>query len=262
MIEQIQTTSKWKVALIGESGSGKTHLAGTAALHPDLAPVLFLDFEGGTDSVVHIVQQHPGSIQVEKIKSIDHLEEVFWKLQAGEDEYAKFNTIILDSATEMQSLDLTNIVQEAMKLPKHKHRTIDEVYLEDYGKSTKRLSRIFRNFRNLDKHVVFTCLVNFKTTESGHVMSADANLTGKLAKSFRGFMSYVWYIYTTYDSNSQSEKRYMLTENNGIMPCKTRGLAFNQMLKEKYQHMVPENSLNLAYLYEEYKRLQGGDNNE
>lgn len=257
-VGELVTDSKMKIMLIGDAGVGKTFLSGTAGAHKDLTPLLVLSLEGGLESITHM----PG-VYYEEIDSIAKLEEIWKSLndRGGEWDGIKYKSVAIDSASEMQTLDVDEIV--ASKAGKRsvgsgKSRSVDDVYLEDYGTSTRRLARIFRAFRNLNMHTIFTCLPKYTRSESGNaIMSIDPLLTPKLAGLFRGYMSYVWYIYISPDPKQpEVDKRWLMTESNGIIKCKTRGHGFNEYLRKTFKHIVPQEYMHLGWLYEKYVKSQ------
>ena len=244
--------TKLKVMFIGDAGAGKTFLAGTAGKHEVLGPILFLSLEGGLESVAHMQ-----GVYYEEITSMKKLEEVWQTLNDNDGVWdgIKFNSVAIDSATEMQTLDVDEIV--ASKMTRGGKRTKDEVYLEDYGISTRRLARIFRSFRNLNMHTFFTCLPKYTLSNSGNsVLSIDPLLTPKLAGLFRGYMSFVWYVYIAQDPNDNKDKRFLMTESNGIVKCKSRGHGFNQYLRKTFNHVIPQPYMDLGWIYDMYVENQ------
>jgi len=244
--------SKMKIMTVGDAGAGKTYLFGTAGKHPILGPLLVLSLEGGLESVAHMQ-----GIDYEDITSIKQLEDIYKALSTSGGMYLgkQYNSVAIDSATEMQTLDIDDIV--AGKIKRGGTRTIDEVYLEDYGTSTRRLSRIFRAFRNLDMHTFFTCLPKYTYSSSGNsVLSIDPLLTPKLAGLFRGYMSFVWYIYIAQDPKDNKDKRWLMTESNGVVKCKSRGHGFNTYLRKTFNHIIPQEYMDLGWIYDRFVEAQ------
>lgn len=90
-----QLPPQLNLLLYGESGVGKTMLAGSAAAVPRMSPVLLIDVEGGTLSLRH---SYP-DVDVVRVQTWDDMSRVFEGLVKGENDY---NTVILDSLTEIQ----------------------------------------------------------------------------------------------------------------------------------------------------------------
>src|SRR5690606_5953137 len=104
-----------KICIYGPQGAGKTTFAAMAQDHPDMKDVLFLDCEGGLMSVVS-----RGDIHYERIRNTGQLEEIFWKVANGDPEYQRFKTFVIDSVTELQAVNLEEVVSEAVEKEKRR----------------------------------------------------------------------------------------------------------------------------------------------
>lgn len=223
-IEQVDAHKPWIKALVyGDPGVGKTTFAATAQKHDAMSDVLFINIEGGMLSV-----RGTGVAATEKIKHTNQIEELFWKLKSDSD-FARYQTVVIDSGTELQTLNLSNIVEDSIAKKRTKGRSVDDIHLEDYGKSTAQLRRLFRNFRDLDKHVVVTALPkrvmpqNAGAQSTGEPTLVYPAFTEKLAFSVMGYMDFVWYLYTDKEGH-----RKLLTQEQGVYKAKTRGQVFAQ----------------------------------
>lgn len=223
----------------GPSGVGKTTLAGSAAAHPDLSPVLFLNIEGGLLSVVG----KPGVLAAD-IRSTADLEDAFWSLKKSLDDGKPIaRTVVIDSGTEAQTLSLEEAAVRAHK--KKPRADTDERYLEDYGRSTAQLSRIFRWFRDLPVHTVITALPKeIVAADSGVVRECMPSFTTKLGRSVMGFVDCVWYLGLT-----PGGKRAMVTVPQGVYVGKTRGARFAEALGP----VVRGDAIDLAKIYTTFK---------
>lgn len=215
-----------KLLLYGPPGVGKTTLAAT--LDPE--HTLFVNIEGGMLSVADTEAK-----TTKQLRTVDEVEEVFWALAHGNKEFDWVKVVVLDSGTELQTIDLEGIVAEARK--QNKNRKLEDIHIEDYGKSTARLKRVFRQFRDLPCHTVITCL-------SKTIMSEGKNkrpvaivpmLTDKLSQSLMGYMDYVWYLDVTPEG-----ERAIATQNTGLVKAKTRGNRFSKEIGK----LVREPNLN------------------
>src|SRR5690606_38509739 len=103
-------------------------------------------------------------IHYERIHSTEQLEEIFWKVANRDPEYQRFRTFVIDSVTELQAVNIEEVVSESIEKEKRRRRqqdidrSIDEPHLRDYGKSTARLRRILRWYKNLPVNVILTAL--------------------------------------------------------------------------------------------------------
>lgn len=240
------------ILVYGPQGAGKTFFAGTAQDHKAMKDVLVLSIEGGLMTLAS-----RGDIIAETIKSTAQLEEMFWKLTEIEKypEYANIKTVVIDSITELQTVNLEGIVRES--LGKRKDKTQDDVYQEDYGKSTTQLKRLLRYFRDLPLNVIYTALPKTVFSKSGEVVvSVEPMLTTKLSQSVMGYVDFVWYLYQqeVFDAEGKFERidRYMLTRDSGVYRAKTRGVKFSEALGGKVRNP------NLPGLYDLFIKSEGG----
>lgn len=236
---------RFNILIYGPPGIGKTHFAGTAQDHPAMANVLDLNIEGGTLTlasrgdiraidIVAIGSQLPPSVTLGPNQST--LEDEFWKLANRSDEYADIQTVIIDSGTECLTLSLEHIVSKALDKLKKDHRKTDRdqdsIYLEDYGKSTAQLKRLFRWFRDLDMNMIITALPQFvypKNTDPQKMAMVDPIavrplFTQKLGEAVMGYMDMVWYMY------QDETGRHILTQEHGVYKAKTRGMKFSSAI--------------------------------
>lgn len=216
-----------KLLVYGDPGIGKTTFAATGESHPQMKNTLFVNIEGGMLSIANT-----DADATEQLHNVDSVEEVFWNLAQKTKGWDHYQTVVVDSATELQTMDLEGIVKAAKK--KNKSRNLDDIYLEDYGKSTARLKRIFRQFRDLPMHVIVTCLTkrvmpaNAQNMTNPQPKATLPSLTDKLAMSLMGYMDFVWYMYIGEDN-----KRELLTRDKSHYKAKTRGARFSKALGER-----------------------------
>jgi hypothetical protein len=140
------------VLLYGPFGAGKTRLAGSAANHPELQDVLFIDIDQGLKTVVH----QPHLLRAKISKSIDVLD-VFKQLQNPNDALKdSVHTVVIDSVTAWKDDDINAIADREYKSPSTKkgRGSVDEIWMSDYKEMTARLTRLIANFRNTDKTLI------------------------------------------------------------------------------------------------------------
>lgn len=249
--------------LYGNPGVGKTSLAATAADHPDLAPVLFLNFEGGLVSVAHRTD-----IMAVDIRSIADLEAAFWKLQRGE--FPGVKTVVIDSITEMQTLSLETVsgVRVKRDIDKGKENVDpDMISLEDYGKSTAQLRRLMRWYRDLPLNLIVTALPKVVVIgqeklppELRQPSVIRPSLTDKLGESVMGYMDWCWYYFQREvpkigDGGKQiglETERVLVTRDRGVVRAKTRGHHFAASLGEAGTIINPS----LATVYQQFQDTQ------
>jgi phage nucleotide-binding protein len=207
------------ILLYSEPGDGKTTFAASGSDHPSMGPVLIISAEGG----LLAVSDDPNVHHV-KINSTEELEEVFWHLRKRDEGWESYKTVVLDTLTEIQTVNLAGITEAASKTQKAKDkgRTKDDIYLEDYGTSTAALKRLFRWFRDLPIHTVYCAWTKEKYRKDADPSIAtpilvQPSLTGKLLESTCGYMDFVWLIRQNADG-----KRQVLWQRKAPYYAKTR----------------------------------------
>lgn len=238
------------ILVYGNQGVGKTFLAGTAQDHPDMKDVLVLSIEGGLMTL-----GSRGDIAAIDISSMGELEEIMLALKNKEPGWDKYKTLVVDSITELQTLNLEQIVINSLSSKPNKTR--DDIYQEDYGKSTTQLKRVLRTLRDLPINVIYTALPKqIRANGSERVTSVEPSLTSKLGQSLMGYMDFVWYMYKQDIVNDEGvvvgEKRFLLTRESGVYKAKTRGVKFSNTLGMVYENPNMSDLYNL-YLESESK---------
>jgi hypothetical protein len=140
-----------KLLLYGTSGSGKTWMAST------FPKPLFVDMEGGLKGIAKAM---PYRLPKDPNKVISNLKElraayatINAALLAGS---APFETVVLDSISEMQELVMRNVL-ESYRISGRQYD--DQPTLADYGKAMRDFMAILRAFLQLPCHVVLTAVV-------------------------------------------------------------------------------------------------------
>jgi hypothetical protein len=168
-----------KILLAGKTGSGKTHLAGTAQDVPEMANVLCASIDGGISTLAS-----RGDILYDVTKGINSVEELLWLLVRKDPSVAGVQTLLLDGASELQKADLADLAETAAKKVnpnKEKQRDKDVNELLDYKKNKGRMLRILRMARDIpDINLIVTCWV-----AEQYPVDPQTNLPNKLAKPIK-----------------------------------------------------------------------------
>lgn len=207
-----------KMLVYGTIGTGKTRFASTA---PN---VLFGNSESGTLSIsgkdidaYHIscfldlndmaefLMEH--CILRDKLrrgikagataKQLNAVRDLLWQLCHTDDaprngaEPALYDSVVIDSLTDVQKKSLDEIMNDAKRLEKHDP---DKANLEDYGKNTTQVRRVCRFFRDLPMNVIFVCLPADDKEDSGEPIVRPL-LTPKLAEEVMGYVDVVGYLF-------------------------------------------------------------------
>jgi hypothetical protein len=230
-----------KALLYGLQGSGKTTFGASAE---EIGDVAFTNVESGMLSVQpsdRILRfdlneyipdpDHPWHNR----NRLDRMEDIIWML-AGRNYHVNpwlepVKTLVLDSGTEFLNLGTEDVVAAAMVGNKKRTDQYD-VWVEDHGKVTKRLTSIFRKMREIPYNVVVTALVRTETTrpkgdESPIVLGYKPDFTPKVGNTIMGFFDHVWYSYKTVLNEATGEAMVsFLTQPVGLYFAKTRGTQF------------------------------------
>lgn len=229
------TVSRMNILIYGDPGAGKTHLAGTAQDVEFMRNVHIFNIDGGL-----LTLAPRGDIRATDVRSMDSLEAEFHKLASKDPSYDGVNTIVIDNITELQTLCLENITSAAYadRRKKDKTYTIDDIYIEDYGKAGKQLARVLRGFRDLPIHVIYVAHRKDKMRKGTNTLEeTKPNLSDKLCTAIMGYMDFVWYLYTADKVQEApdgqvitSTERYLLTQPMNNYAAKTRGNEFARRL--------------------------------
>lgn len=215
-------TPFFNALIYGDSGVGKTLLAGMAALVPEMCPVLFLDFEEGMT-----VLDHLGEDALENIESLpgedadplkwNDVQSIYDFLWRGRH---PFRTVIMDTASEAQSVNIGHLlgydgkVEIDAALPK----------FDEWNETTAQMRRMFRGFRDLRMNTIFTA----HTYEEPHPSSTKEkprtmvrpSFSKKLRQESPAFFNIVLYMYVK--AEGRANIRYVQTDRNETYTAKCR----------------------------------------
>lgn len=186
----------------GEPGAGKTYLGATAQDSEDTSPILFLDVEGGTVTI-----RKRKDVDVVKIRSMEKIEKVHNDLfkAAANGEPLYYKTVIIDSLTELQKLDLRTVMQDEFNRNPDK-TDVDVASQRGWGKSGERMRRIIRAYRDLPMNTICTALVGTELDEANGVYNYFPSLPGKLRGEVPGYFDVVGYL-STAERSIEGEKK-------------------------------------------------------
>lgn len=174
------------ILLYGQSGVGKTRLAGSADSVPDMRKVLCVDLEGGTLTLTH---SNP-NVDILRVKDWEQMQAVYDALHAGNHDYS---TVIVDSLTEVQKFNMYNIMNEVVEF--NNDRDADVPSMREWGKNLEQMRKFVRAFRDLPMHTIFTALMKDDKDKKTGLSQKMPSLSGKLAGEVAGFLDIVCYMY-------------------------------------------------------------------
>lgn len=169
-----------KVLIYGDPGVGKTTFAASAP------KPLLIDVERGSRSVLNV--NNP--VDVLEFRSIEQVEATIQFLKDGNEAFDKYETIVLDSMTEMQA-----------RLIDQQLRSLGggaPVYKADwgvYGENTQRLRMLISAFRDIPKNLICTAHSRPEKDDQTGLTIVKPFLTPGLAKTVTGMFDIVGYLY-------------------------------------------------------------------
>jgi hypothetical protein len=176
------------VLIYGDSGIGKTVLAGSAADVPEMRDVLVIDAEGGTES---LVRTYP-SVDVVRITNMKEIWPIYDELHRGSHPYG---TVVLDSLSELQKYDLYEIL-EIGSTERPGKVDPDVAGIREWGVTLEHMRRTVRLFRDLPCNTIFTALVNYMKDPRTGMYIKNPGLQGRAAAELPAFPDIVLYYFS------------------------------------------------------------------
>lgn len=232
-----------KILVYGKYGIGKTHLAGTASMVPQMQDIIIIDAEGGTLTLSEM--SGIDVIRVKNLKQVGRIYE-FLKLhcelreQGNKDrmieieailrdvdkktikEPKQYRTVIVDSFTEVETYSMYQLlgITERSKL--------DDEFMSaewaEYKKNFNAMQLMARQFRDLEMHVIMTCSATFFQNDLKET-SFHPNLTGKLSRAVQGFFDMVGFLSIGQNSEGENVRR-LYVQPSGSFDAKNRFAVF------------------------------------
>lgn len=192
---------KFKGLFYGPPGHGKTVLLGTAAQDERTAPILILDFEGGTDSLAGMPGEGTDYV-IERIRGWEDYNTQFARLQANDE---GFKSTGVDSLAETHIGALLTILEQE----KRRRNDPDALQIQDYGKAMIQVRRFVREFRDLDMHVFYTAHSREEKDPREGLVTVPS-FSGKLAYEVPGMLSLSGYLALATDEDGETYRTLLL----------------------------------------------------
>lgn len=140
-IERPEASEHINMILYGDSGVGKTFLAGTAADCSETFPALFVDIDSGIATLEGV------DIDVVRPRSWDDINKIYKAFLAGETGY---RSVIIDSLTELQKKFSMGTILGELEADQYNDLSVANVPTrQDWMKSGEQMRKLIRAFRDL-----------------------------------------------------------------------------------------------------------------
>jgi hypothetical protein len=147
--------------------------------------MLFLDVEGGV-----VTLRKRRNLDVVQVRSIDQIVKIHRALY---DDPGYYKTVAIDSLTELQKLDMREIMRSAAAMNPNQDEDVPSV--REWGKNQERIRRIVRAYRDLPMNTLFTAHTVIDKDANNKTVYAP-NVPGKLRAELPGFLDIVGFMYT------------------------------------------------------------------
>lgn len=185
-----ERTPHVNLLVYGNSGVGKTRLLGTSDDCEPMRKVVFLDLEGGAFSL----RATNPDVDVVRIPNWASLVEVLQELRAGNHGY---NTVVIDSLTEVQKYNLYYVLGLRVEEAEAKEKIADPdiADMRAWQRNSEHMRKVVRAFRDLPMNALFTALVREDKNPQSGAVKLLPSLSGKLASEVAAFLDVVVYMY-------------------------------------------------------------------
>lgn len=195
--------------IYGSEGVGKTTLA-SGAPNP-----LLIDVEGGRGSIMK-TDNDPDVLEPD---DVDELGEIYVWLKDNED---KYDSVILDTITEIEKWFLMNIVETGAA--KNSSKNPDLITQNDYLQGSTRLRKMGRKFRNLKMNTIFLAHQREDKDEMTGVIEKGPSVMPSVMKDLNAFCDYIFYLGVDEEGTrhllTQPTERYTAKHRVGELPKK------------------------------------------
>lgn len=223
-----------KSVIFGPPGSGKTVFACKAP-----SPLL-LDVENGALSLLN----HPELRDTPRldVKGAEGLEDFVLDARSNPADYEDFQTLIVDTISELQDQGLTDILRSKTDTRQGAGQSIYAAQQFDYKENTEHLRRIFLSLCELGKDVIFLAHVAEIKDDSTGKLYTRPQLSPKLAGTVRGLVDIQGYLTAEYVRAKGDEpahiRRLLQLVESGTIQAKTRVGGLPPIIEDPTYDMI------------------------
>lgn len=242
-----------KLFIYGNYGTGKTRLAGSSVLVPQMHDVLMIDAEAGDLTIATddsaMEEEARGHIDVVRVSTFKEfakvqeflkvhcmlrqkgdftkLKELEMKIRTDFDADApprQYKTVIIDSLAEVEAFSMYQLlgITDASRLE-------DEAATAEwaeYKKNNTQILRAVRAYRDLPMNVIMTAPSSYVQDDKKRMVYQPA-LTGKLAKQVQGFMDMVGFLAMATNAENENVRR-LFVQPSVYYDAKNRFSSFKE----------------------------------
>jgi hypothetical protein len=231
----------FNMLIYGNSGAGKTRLAGSSSAVPELRRILFIDVEGGTLTLRNTPYNE---VEVVRVKSWQEMELVYDELYANP---TQFNTVIVDSLTEIQKMSMDRVMRRLVE--ENDERDADVPGMREWNINIEQTRKFVRKFRDLPVNTIFTALETTEKDMRKGSLKRKPSLSGKVKDEVAAFLDIVVYLYIK--EVGDENKRILLTGQTEDTVAKDRSNQLPMIIEDPtmasiYGYLTKEISANVA----------------
>lgn len=214
----------FNMLIYGQSGVGKTYLAGSCNAVPEMQRVLLLDAEGGTLTLRNTPYRNIDVIRVKSWDDMDRIYNELYRTNHG------FNTVIVDSLTEIQKMSMERIMNRQYADDEDDSPQDNMPQMREWNINIEQTRKFVRRFRDLPVNTVFTALEKQEKNMRTGATKRKPSLSGKVADEVAAFLDIVAYYYLKEDGGEN--KRILLTGQTEDTVAKDRSGTLEMMIVE------------------------------
>jgi len=181
------STSSW--CFYGDTRTGKTRIAATAAWVPEMSPVLLVD--GDRSAATILGDKRFAKVDIVRISSFKSLNAVYDLVSRGP-EVGKYKTIILDELVSIHQMCMDQVMRELHA----EHPDRDDVpSMREWGIARSRMLRVVKYFRDLpNTHLIVTSLARWLENDLDKRVYIKPALPGQLNNEIPALVDVLVYL--------------------------------------------------------------------